>query len=33
MTRISEDVDSLTPLTAQRCVMSDWKKEGTQAAR
>jgi uncharacterized protein YecE (DUF72 family) len=33
MTRISGDVDSFTPLIAQRCVMSDWKKEGTQAAR
>jgi SAM-dependent methyltransferase len=25
MTRISEDVDSFTPLIAQRCVMSAWK--------
>jgi hypothetical protein len=33
MAGISEDVDSFMPLIAQRCVISDWKKEGTQAAR
>ena len=28
MKRVSEDVPSFTPLMAQRCVLSGWKKEG-----
>ncbi|MEK6803842.1 MAG: class I SAM-dependent methyltransferase [Nitrospirota bacterium] len=32
MIRVSDDVESMRPLVAQRCVMTGWKREGARAS-